>query len=87
MKSLAKELENYIKVMSELLLDDINSMRINIIENKSNLLIEVWIKNNEAGKLIGKHGKMAKSIRNIVEAVGAKNKKIIDLHILTDEEY
>jgi len=47
-------------------------------DDENTVLIEVMINENDMGRVIGKKGKIAQSIRTVMKAVAAKeNKKVV----------
>ena len=52
-------------LISQIIEDD-NSFSVKILDNEDdNILIEVLVPSDQIGRIIGKNGKMALSIRNI----------------------
>lgn len=58
--------------------------KVSISENISdnNVTYEVQVAENDVGRVIGKEGKMAKSIRNIMKSIGAKNKQKVTVEFI-----
>ena len=48
-------------------------------ENEKSICYEVKVAKNDMGKVIGKQGKMAKSIRTLMKAVAVKEHKKISI--------
>ena len=46
-------------------------------ENENEIIIQVMVSNDEMGKVIGKQGRIAKSIRTVMKAIASKDKKRI----------
>lgn len=63
-----------LQILIESLVDDPKSVKIT--ENvKDNIIsYEVSVSDRDIGKVIGKEGKMAKSIRTIMKSIATKNK-------------
>ena len=63
-----------LQILIESLVDDPKSVKIT--ENvKDNIVsYEVSVSDRDIGKVIGKEGKMAKSIRTIMKSIATKNK-------------
>jgi hypothetical protein len=47
--------------------------------------LEIRVASDDAGKVIGKDGRIANAIRTIVKAAGAKNKKRVTVEIMTQD--
>ena len=62
------------------LVSDKNAVSINQIDGEQSIIFEVKVAENDMGKIIGKQGVIAKSIRTIMKAVASKeNKRITNI--------
>jgi hypothetical protein len=77
-----KELVEY---LVKALVDKPEEVNISQTEGESVTIIEIKVSSDDAGKVIGKEGRIANAIRTIVKAAGAKNKKRVTVEILTQE--
>ena len=60
------------------LVQDTDSVSIEEITSDSEMKYEVRVAQNDMGRVIGKKGKIAQSIRTVMKAVAAKeNKKVV----------
>lgn len=59
--------------------DDIS---INQIDGEQSVIFEVKVADEDMGKVIGKQGVIAKSIRSIMKAVAAKENKRVTIEFL-----
>ena len=57
------------------LVDDENSVKVTVDEKDDEIVYHVKVSSADIGKVIGKNGKTANSIRTIVKSIGAKTKK------------
>ncbi len=57
------------------LVENKEEVSINEIEGTQSVVFEVKVAENDMGKIIGKQGKIAKSIRTVMKAVAAKEHK------------
>ncbi len=64
------------------LVDFPDEVNINVIEGEKSTIIELKVRQEDIGKVIGKHGRVAKSIRTIISASAAKCGKRVMLEIL-----
>ncbi len=64
------------------LVDDPTAVSINVIDGEKSTILELKVGQGEVGKVIGRHGVIAKSIRTIVNAVSVKNGRRVILEIL-----
>ena len=64
------------------LVDDPDGVVVNIIEGEKSTILELKVSSDDIGKVIGKHGRIAKAIRTILSASATKTGKRIVLEIL-----
>lgn len=57
------------------LVENKEQVSINEIEGTQSVVFEVKVAESDMGKIIGKQGKIAKSIRTVMKAVAAKEHK------------
>ncbi len=74
-----KELVSY---MARALVDDPDGVEVNIIEGEKSTILELKVAPGDIGKVIGKHGRIAKAIRTILGAAATKTGKRVVLEIL-----
>jgi hypothetical protein len=77
-----KELVEY---LVKALVDKPEEVNISQTEGESVTILEIRVASDDAGKVIGKDGRIANAIRTIVKAAGAKNKKRVTVEIMTQE--
>ena len=76
-------MESILEVVIKSLVDnkDEVSIEVKTNDNKS-ICYEVRVARNDMGKIIGKQGKMAKSIRTIMKAIAGKEHKRVTIEFL-----
>ena len=57
------------------LVDDKDAVEVNVINGTQSVVFEVKVAENDMGKIIGKQGRIAKSIRTVMKAVASKEHK------------
>jgi uncharacterized protein len=77
-----KELVDY---LVKSLVDKPEEVNITQTDGESVTILEIKVANEDAGKVIGKDGRIANAIRTLVKAAGAKNKKRVTVEIMTSE--
>jgi predicted RNA-binding protein YlqC (UPF0109 family) len=77
--NMEKDLVEYI-VKS--LVDDPSSVSVNVIEGEKSVVLELRVAAEDIGKVIGKHGRIAKAIRTVLQAATARDGKRTVLEIL-----
>ena len=74
-----KELISYI---AKALVDEPDNVEVNIIEGEKSTILELKVAEGDIGKVIGKHGRIAKAVRTILSAAATKSGKRVVLEIL-----
>jgi predicted RNA-binding protein YlqC (UPF0109 family) len=64
------------------LVDDPSSVEVTVIEGEKSTILELRVAAGDIGKVIGKHGRIAKAIRTVLQAATAKSGKHTVLEIL-----
>lgn len=75
-------MQDILKTIIENLVDDKSAVSINEIEGERSIIFEVKVSENDMGKIIGKQGKIASSIRTIMKAVASKEHKRISVEFI-----
>ncbi len=71
-------MKNLLETIVKSLVDYPERVSINEVAGEKGSILEVKVAEEDMGKVIGKQGKVAKSIRTVVKAVAAReNKKVI----------
>lgn len=66
------------------LVDDKESVQITETENEKSIIFEVKVAQNDMGKIIGKQGKLARSIRTVMKAVAGKERKKVSVEFIEE---
>ena len=74
-----KDLVEYI---AKSLVDDPDEVEVHIIEGEKSTILELRVSQDDIGKVIGKHGRIAKAVRTILSASATNTGKRIVLEIL-----
>lgn len=64
------------------LVSDTEAISINEVQGAKSVVYEVKVAERDMGKVIGKDGKVAKSIRTIIKAVAAKEEKRVTVEFI-----
>ncbi|MDR3341394.1 MAG: KH domain-containing protein [Treponema sp.] len=64
------------------LVDDPGAVVVNVVEGEKSTILELKVATDDIGKVIGKHGRIAKAIRTVLLAATAKSGKHTVLEIL-----
>ena len=63
------------------LVDDPDKVEVNVIEGEKSTILELRVAESDVGKVIGKHGRIAKAVRTILSASATKSGKRVVLEI------
>ncbi|MFW5776761.1 MAG: KH domain-containing protein [Spirochaetota bacterium] len=74
-----KELVAYV---AKALVDQPDEVEVNMIEGEKSTILELKVAAADVGKVIGKHGRIAKAIRTILSAASTGTGKRVVLEIL-----
>ena len=75
-------MKEILQTIIENLVDDKSAVSINEIEEGKTIVFEVKVAETDMGKVIGKQGKIAQSIRSIMKAVATKEHKKISVEFI-----
>ena len=64
------------------LVDDPKSVHIKQVDGEQSIVFEVKVADSDMGKVIGKQGVIAKSIRTIMKAAAAKENKRVSVEFI-----
>jgi len=76
---------NYSELVSYMvksLVDHPEQVEIREIEGEKSTILELRVTKDDIGKVIGKHGRIARAIRTIISAAATKSGKRVVLEIL-----
>ena len=75
------EIGKYAKEIVSGLVSDVNGVLVEESESEKGVFVEIKVSEGDVGKVIGKGGKIADSIRTLVRACGAKNNKRVLVNV------
>ncbi len=75
-------MEEMLRMLVKDLVNDPSKIEINTKKEGSVTTLELKVAQEDMGKVIGKQGKIAKAIRILMKAYGAKNNEKINVDIL-----
>ncbi len=71
-----------IEHIAKALVDDPAQVSVNQVEEGAELVLELTVGPNDMGRVIGKQGRTARAMRNLLAAAGLKSNKRFTLEIL-----
>ena len=75
-------MKELVEVIAKALVDNPDQVQVNAVEGEQVTVLELRVHPTDLGKVIGRQGRTAKSIRTILGAAGMKMKKRLTLEIL-----
>lgn len=71
-----------VEFIAKSLVDDPDGVEVNVIEGEKSTILELKVSQPDIGKVIGKHGRIAKATRTLLSAAATKTGKRVVLEIL-----
>ncbi len=75
-------MKDILNVIITNLVDDKEAVEINEVNGEKSVVYEVKVAEGDMGKIIGKQGRLAKSIRTVVKAVANKENKRVTVEFI-----
>jgi predicted RNA-binding protein YlqC (UPF0109 family) len=75
-------MKELVEAIAKALVDKPDQVQVNAVEGEQVTVLELRVDPTDLGKVIGRQGRTAKSIRTILGAVGMKLRKRLTLEIL-----
>ncbi len=75
-------MKDLVEAIAKALVDNPDQVQVRVVEGEQVTVLELRVHPNDLGKVIGRQGRTAKSIRTIIGAAGMKLKKRVTLEIL-----
>ena len=66
-------MKEFLEFIAKSLVDNKEAVRVEETRNGKEINFELYVDDNETGKVIGKNGKTARSIRTLLKAIAARN--------------
>ncbi|ADO46068.1 conserved hypothetical protein [Hydrogenobacter thermophilus TK-6] len=76
------QLRDIVEITAKSLVDNPDHVNVVEIEGEKTVVIELRVDQRDLGKVIGKQGRIARSLRTILSAMGRKINKRVVLEIL-----
>lgn len=74
-------MKELVEVIAKALVDNPDEVVVTETENEKAIIVELKVASADTGKIIGKGGRIAKSIRSVVKAAAAKDDKKVIVEI------
>ena len=74
-------MKELLEIIAKNLVDNPDQVRVTQTGDSGNITLELHVAQEDMGKVIGKQGKIAKAIRNVVKAAAIHNNKRVVVEI------
>ena len=75
-------MKDILEVIIKNLVDNKEAVEINEVDGEKSVVFEVKVAEGDMGKIIGKQGRLAKSIRTVIKAVANKEHKRVTVEFI-----
>lgn len=75
-------MEEILKLVIENLVENKDAVSIEKAEEDEKVILKVKVDSSEMGRVIGRQGKIAHSIRILMKSIGAKEQKKVDVEFV-----
>lgn len=82
MADTAEEMASLVEYMVVPLVDHPDEVDIAISEDEGSILIEVKVDESDAGKVIGRQGRVIKSVRTLVRAAASRKGERVEVELI-----
>jgi predicted RNA-binding protein YlqC (UPF0109 family) len=78
----AQDIPALMTLVAKALVDAPDEVSVEAFDEDGQIVLELQVAENEVGKMIGRQGRMARSLRTILGAAGSKTRKRYQLEIV-----
>jgi predicted RNA-binding protein YlqC (UPF0109 family) len=75
-------MKELVEILAKALVDKPEEVQVNEVQKEETLVLQLTVDKDDMGKVIGKQGKVAKSIRTVVRAAAIKEGKKVVVEII-----
>ena len=76
------KMKEIIEIILLNLVDNKDAVEVKEVQGEKSIVFEVKVANEDMGKVIGKQGRLAKSIRTVVKSIGAREHKKVSVEFI-----
>ncbi|UNK16736.1 KH domain-containing protein [Paenibacillus sp. N3/727] len=76
-------MEELVRVIAKALVDHPEDVTVKIVEKEHLIVYELYVHPDDVGKVIGKQGRIAKSLRTVVTSAAVKMEKRVTVDIIS----
>ena len=85
-KLAVSEMQTLMTEITRALVDDVDAVRVEVISDQNSVVLRLHVANNDIGKVIGKQGRTARSLRTILGAASMKLQHRFSLDIVEADQ-
>jgi uncharacterized protein len=74
--------ENTLEFVAKQLVDHPDDVRVETVEEDRQTVLNLYVHDDDLGKVIGKHGRTAKALRTLVKAAGSLEDRNVTVEIV-----
>lgn len=75
-------MKEFLELIAKSLVDNPDQVSVTVVENEKNITLKLSVAEEDTGKIIGKEGRIAKSIRTVVRAASRNIDKPVFVDIV-----
>lgn len=75
-------MKELLETIARALVDNPDEVTVNEVEGEKSLILELKVAKDDMGKVIGKHGRIAKAIRTVIKAASIRSNKRVVVEII-----
>lgn len=75
-------MKDLVTFLARELVDQPDQVRVTQVEGEKSIILELRVAQSDMGKVIGRQGRVAKALRNVVRAAAPRGGKLVYLEIL-----
>ncbi len=75
-------MKELLEIIAKALVEHPEDVHVSEIEGEQSIILELRVAQDDMGKVIGKQGRIAKAIRNVIKAAATRENKRVVVEIL-----
>lgn len=75
-------MKDLLEVIAKALVDEPDEVKVSEVEGEQSVILELRVADGDMGKVIGKQGRIAKSIRTVMKAAANRENKRVVVEIM-----
>ncbi|MEW6171477.1 MAG: KH domain-containing protein [Bacillota bacterium] len=75
-------MKELVEILAKALVDNPEAVDVTLVEQEKSIVVELRVAPEDVGKVIGKQGRIARAIRQVVKAAATKSRKKVLVEIM-----